>query len=152
MDKKAVSFEVYEENNDAYKIEFDTDKITKNSKVELYFKNKYIVSALNSLLNTSNLTVNLRLTDSLKSEIELKKQSKQSKEAAKSGAKAGVSIAVGLSFMNFDPTSFFDFMNTAEMFYSVYLYNLELNPIISNFLIGLRLQNDIPKFFTIFID
>ena len=59
---------------------------------------------------------------------------------AKTGATAGVSVAVGISFMSFDPTSFFDFMNTAEMFYSVYLFNLEVSPVLGEFLMGLRIM------------
>ena len=71
---------------------------------------------------------------------------------AKTGATAGVSVAVGISFMSFDPTSFFDFMNTAEMFYSVYLFNLEVSPVLGEFLMGLRIHNQIPKIFSKFID
>jgi hypothetical protein len=151
LDSSKVSHEVERSDSKSTKVTFDLEKVKKNSIVQIFFIQE-VTSKSNSLLNPGNLTQEASLTDSLQAELQLQQQAKASKKLAKTGATAGVSVAVGISFMNFDPSSFFDFMNTAEMFYSVCLFNLEINPVLSEFLMGLRIHNQIPKLFSMFID
>jgi hypothetical protein len=42
----------------------------------------------------------------------------------------------------------FNFINTTEIFYFTTLFNLNFDPVLSEFLIGMRVQSKIPKIFS----
>ena len=111
-----------------------------------------IVSVENSLLSTSNLKSKLFVDTAVAAQI----KSQDSKEAAKSTAAVGtmavLSAVLGISIISFDPSSFCNFMNTAELFYSLYLFNIEIYPVLSGFLIGMRVESSLPNIFTYFIN
>ena len=97
------------------------------------------------MLITDSFAAELKVSEAYVQETKLDNKIESSKQMAAAGTTTGASAAIGLGLLNFDPSSIFDFLNTAEMFYSVYLFNFSLNPILSEFLIGLRIQKSIPN-------
>ena len=98
------------------------------------------------------LSGDLYLTEELKAKQDLHNKMNAAKTIGQVGTASGGSMALALSLVNQDPSSLFDFLNTAEMLYSVYLFNLDLNPILKSFQIGMRLQSSVPNFFYLIID
>ncbi|OMJ81862.1 hypothetical protein SteCoe_17561 [Stentor coeruleus] len=111
-----------------------------------------IASVYNSLLHGKTLVALLFITEDFIAEKKLEANAKAAKAKAAKGSIAGVSITLGVSFMNFNLASFFDFANTAEMFYASYLMNIKMNKVLSEFLIGLRMQDLIPNAFAKIFD
>ena len=107
-----------------------------------------IVSVENSLLNTRNLKSTLFVDTAVAAQIKLQAAKEAAKRTAAAGTTAGLSAVLGISILNFDPSSLCNFMNTAEMFYSLYLFNIELYPVLSGFLIGMRVESSLPNIFT----
>ena len=110
-----------------------------------------IVSVENSLLSTSNLKSTLFVDTAVAAQIKLQVAKEAAKSTAAAGTTAGLSAVLGISILNFDPSSFCNFMNTAELFYSLYLFNIEIYPVLSGFLIGMRVESSLPNVFTYFI-
>jgi hypothetical protein len=54
--------------------------------------------------------------------------------------------------MNLNPASLFDFLNTAEMYYSAFLLNLNLYPTLSAYLVGMRVSNMSPNYLLYLVD
>jgi Concanavalin A-like lectin/glucanases superfamily len=123
--------------------------IPQNSQLKI--KLDSLVSNNNSLLYNTTLSVNLFETSSFSSQQQLQVKIAAAKVLASQGATIGLSVALGLGFINLDPSSLFNFMNTAEIFYSTTLFNLNFDPILSEFLIGMRIQSKIPKIFSYII-
>ena len=151
IDNFSIKFEMKQETSKIYKITFDENLIKQDSIVIIEFLDT-ILSDSSSLLDTIAVKGSLKFNNNLKKSAEIKKTAKQAGKTAKKGAIAGISIALGISLLNFDPSSLFDFMNTAEMFYSVYLFNIDLDPVLTEFLIGLRINKDFPVLFNYFLD
>jgi hypothetical protein len=112
---------------------------------ELKIKLDSLVSKNNSLLYNTTLSINLFKTSSFSSQQELQVKIAAAKALASQGATVGLSITLGISFLNLDPTSLFNFINTAEIFYSTTLFNLNLDPVLYEFLIAMRLPSKTPK-------
>ena len=151
IDKQKSTYSLEESDSQTYLITFDKDQIDIDSTVSIFFIS-ILTSTSNSLLKTEILTGEFYLTDELRAEKELQDKADAAKKLGRLGATSGASIALGLSLMSMDASSIFDFLNTAEIMYSVYLFNLNLNPILNNFLLGLRLQDSLPNFFYLIID
>ena len=64
----------------------------------------------------------------------------------------GLSAALGTSFLNLDPTSFFNFLNSAEIYTYIVLYQVELDPVLIAFLSELQFTSKIPNVYSYFID
>ena len=146
IDDKKTDFSIDTSDMMYFKLDPNSNNIKDGS--VLYIKTKKTVLAIDgSILINNTFTGVLTLTKSLENKKILAKKAAVAKDTAKTGTTAGVSFTVLLSMFNFDPSSLFDFLNTAEMFYSIYLYNFEINPILSEFLLGLRLQSSFPNLF-----
>ena len=98
------------------------------------------------------LEVSLFTSSSVAAQIALQQQVAAAKTLASNGATVGISVVFGSSLMNLNPTSFFDFMNTAEILYSVYLFNVDLYPALTGFLLNLNPTNSIPNIYTFIVD
>ena len=151
IDGSTVDFkiEVYDMANFIIQPNFDNLKKGSILKADLI---NVIVSKNYSLLVNTTFEGTLSISEEAAALKSLLIKAAAAKDMAKKGATAGVSVALNISFMNFDPTSFFDFLNTAEMFYSIYLFNLTINPILSEFLMGLRIIGSIPNAFSYIMD
>ena len=103
-----------------------------------------IESSENSLLETKYLEGNLTKTQQMIEQEELDEKADKSKSLAKN-----ISIVLacllsffGVSFSNL--FGIFEFFNSVEMIYTVYLFDNELNPVLSEFLIGIKVIDFIP--------
>ena len=144
INNKQAEFSLHKYDNQNYYLTLKSNDYTDGSVLIVQIIS-VITSESNSLLISTSFSAELRITKSQSDAKELESKIKNSQELASTGTIAGASIALGLGLMNFDLTSIFDFLNTAEMFYSVYLFNIDLNPILSEFLLGLRIQKSIPN-------
>ncbi|OMJ87110.1 hypothetical protein SteCoe_11260 [Stentor coeruleus] len=152
IDNKKVSFAINPDSLSKFYIAPEIpEQVTKNSNLNITIISD-LISIDNSLLKNTIFTASLFVSDDLIAEIKLTVKAQAAKAVAKTGSTAGVSVALGVSFMNFDPTSLFDFLNTAEMFYAVYLMELNTNKILSEFLLGLRMQDMIPNAYSYTVD
>jgi hypothetical protein len=149
VDSSKVDYELEKYDMKNFLIKVSTKSLENRKKLNVTILTR-IYSINFSLLANTSFSQDIYLSDSQKAELELAKKAEISKEMASTGATTGTSLALGISLLNFDPSSLFDFLNTAEIFYSVYLYNLELNPILGEFLLGLRIQKKIPNIFEYF--
>ena len=112
---------------------------------------KPITSIDNSLLNTTFFEHELYKSQYLETQAAIAKKAEKAKKLGKNASLAGVSVSLAVSLLNFDISSLFDFLNTAEIFYSAYLFNINLNPILNEFLMSIRLQKSFPNLATYII-
>lgn len=125
--------------------------IPRDSKLVLKFSNQ-VNSINNSLLSPNIYTIVLFPSDSEYKEKILKAEIKNARKLAYNGASIGLGITAGCSVLLWDPTSFFNFVNTAEIYYSSYLIQNNLHPVLEGFLLGMRVQSDIPNVYKYFIE
>ena len=107
-----------------------------------------LISNINSLLLTDKLSIHLFATDI----NNLVSQINQLKTYSQIGLAIGLSAAFGSSAVILDFTPFFNFLNAAEIYSYVVLYQLDLDPILINFLSELRVNSKIPSIYNYFID
>ena len=123
---------------------------SENVTVGIYFS-EGVVSAMNSLLATRHLELKLFYYPETVKEIKIREEANIAKNNAKGGMLIGVIITLGVSLLKLDPAPFFNFLNTVELLYSAYLYNIELYPVLSDFLLGMRFDSYLPNLFTYLI-
>ena len=152
VDSNKLDFTIKESNSSVYIVTVDfISYITDTSTLNITFVTN-IVSAYNSLLFTTSLTTKLYINnDSLENKL-LAARAAAAKAIAKSGVAVGLSGAVVSSLLSFSPTSLFDFMNTAEILGVVILFNMDLYPVLSSFLLGAQTFSIIPNIFSFFIN
>lgn len=119
--------------------------------IELGFKN-ILVSKLNHVLLVEPYEKTVTSQKEDHSSLETAKKAEVSKQAAQSSIAAAGSASVSFALLAMDPSSIFDFLNTAEIFYSVYLFNLEINPILESFLLNYRVQGYMPNSLKFILD
>ena len=124
--------------------------ITKSTQLVIRLPNQ-TTSIKNSLLYPTRYYIQLFEDNEAYLKQKLEREMKQAKEMAYNGASIGMITITGLSLFSWDPTTLFNFISTAELFYSSYLFDLTTYPVLEEFLIGLRLQSDIPNLFKYFI-
>ena len=106
------------------------------------------VSISNSILATDSLTINLfgeAYSDFTNTLSQLRNYSKV-------GMIVGLSTALCTSVINLDPVSFFNFLNSAEIFTYVLVYQVDINPVLSAFLGETQVNSMIPNPFNYLID
>ena len=152
-------------NIESGKIEFKMKELTSLSEYEIIPKlsralaNTSIHINLNPSLTSSSFSILFptQYTTSISynsTKIENKKSSSsysQYRKISRAGTISAAAFTLGVSFIKFDSSSFFNFINLAELIYSVYLLNLELNPALREFLLGMRIHSSIPNIFKYFI-
>ena len=102
-------------------------------------------------LSTKTIKLKVNLNSQQVKKVNFMKQVEYVRKLSNYGAIAGISLALGTGILGLDLNSFFDFMNTAEIFYTVLLYDLDLNLILKEFLYGIRIQKTVPKIFEYFL-
>ena len=109
-----------------------------------------LVSIYNSLLLTPPLTTHVFADAAATQQAQkaLQSQAAAAKTLSSTGTQVGGGVSLGASLASFEPSSIFNFLNTAEMFYAVYLFNLDLYPVLSEFLIGMRIQSKFPNIYS----
>ena len=150
ISEQNLSYEVYKINPEIYilTIDFSVDA-TSTSILNITFPSN-ITSVYNSLLQTTFLTTYI-FTNAIilqQQQKQIQTQAAAAKSLSTTGATVGASVTLGISLANFDLSSIFSFLNTAEMFYSVYLFNIDLYPVLSEFLIGMRIQSKLPNIYS----
>ena len=125
-------------------------EITNNTKVIIEFLGE-IVSQDNSLLETTEITANLFANNAYTSAKVMQSKIKSAAALGKTGAAVGTSAALGLSLMSMSPGGIFNFLNTAETIYTVYLFNIEFYPPLGSFLVNLIPSSLIPNPFSYLI-
>lgn len=136
-----INFETYE-----LDITFVNDVET-NDKLYITFMSN-ITSNKNSLLNTKVLETFLYPTEGFAEANKIKKI----KAFATEGVTVGLSTVFGSSFITFDPTSLFNFLNTAEILAIIFLFNLPVGSALPTFLCNLRVQKNLPNVFNYIFD
>ena len=106
-----------------------------------------LVSVDNSILTTSSLTASLfaQTYNDLVSQISTMKSYSQT------GVTVGVCSALGASAINLNPTIFFNFLNSAEIYSYILMYDLDLDPSLAAFLNELQVNSQVPNAFNYFI-
>ena len=102
-----------------------------------------ILSTSNSILLAQNLTTALFATSISTTAI----QAAQVKTSTKAGMAVGASAAIGMSLLNANPTSFFTFLNSAEIFSYIVVYQVNIDPTLIAFLNSLQTTSMIPNIF-----
>ena len=144
-----VDFELTKIDSENYKI-YASDIKLKSKTIFIYF-GVNITSKYNSLLITTQIEHELNPNQENINQIEGFKKAEATKKLGQTGSTAGASISVVISILNLNISSLFNFLTTAEMFYTVYLFNINLSPILSEFLLSTRLRNSIPNIAKYFI-
>ena len=138
VNSTAVTFSINETSPSEYKIGLDIIYVvTANTKVLVQFVGE-ITSVNNSLLSTASLSSQLFTSDAAATAQATKVKAAAAKATAKAASTAGVAASLGISLLNFNPASIFHFINTAEILYYAYLFGVDMPPVLSEFLIGLR--------------
>ena len=126
-------------------------EITNSSMVLIVFVGE-IVSKSNALLGTQEITARLFASDTYTKTQVVQSKAKSAASLAKRGAVAGTSVAVGVSLMSMSPGGIFNFLNTAETIYTVYLFNIDFYPVLGSFLVNLIPSSLIPDPFAYIIE
>ena len=141
-----LTFTITEIDSKNYKLNISfTNDVAQNSKLQIYFSQN-LTSANNSLLLQKTLSITLFATSNINSDKAIQAQIQSVKAMASQGTTVGLSVVLTSSVLNLNPGSFFNYMNTAEIFYSLCLFNIDLHPVVSAFLLQLRLQGGLPNF------
>ena len=128
-----------------YRIFLPQVEIQKNSKLIILFIRE-IVSLKNTILDVESLQIKLfvekgeNIAESL---LTIKK-------FTKSVYMSSIGGMVGASIINFDPNSFFTFLNSAELFYYIVLYSAELDEELETFLVNIQISSQLPSLFDAF--
>ena len=98
-------------------------------------------SIYNSLLVTNKLTALLFGVeiDSTASEIT------KIISFAKNGLTFGVASSMGIGALNLNPTTFFNFLNSAQIYSYISLYQIEVDPLLIEFLMSLNVNSMLPN-------
>jgi hypothetical protein len=148
LSSAAVDFSMTVESNDHYLLELDLpEEIKKGTKVKISIS-KPLKSVNNSLLTNYDIEVTLFPQKASAGATLIA----QAKALAQQGVSSGLSAAMGTSALSFDPTSFFSFLSTAEMYYPLSLFSCDLPEDLSVFLASLRVQSMMPNIFAYGID
>ena len=147
----SYAFTIYPLDPEDYLISLTNFTVISGSASLLVIFSKSILSVNNSLLSTSSLQSKLLVDSITEAEIAIQAEAAAAKGMAATSTTIGMSAVLGISILNFDPTSFCNFMNTAELFYSAYLFNMEIYPVFSEFLLGMRIESSLPNVFSYFI-
>lgn len=118
--------------------------IEKNAKAKVQFKSD-IESIDNDLLSLSEYTASLFESDEEHQMQVMDSQIETAKAKAQIGSVIGISVAGAASLISGDLSSIFTFLNTAEMFYAIIFFDLELYPPFREFLMGIRVQSKLPN-------
>jgi len=129
----------------SFNIELEfSGNIEKNSKAKITFLGN-IESTGNELLRYSEYTANLFQSDDFYQNQLIEEEIQTAKANAQIGSIVGVSVAGVGSLINGDLSSIFTFLNTAEMFYALIFFDLELYPPFREFLLGMRINSKLPN-------
>ena len=152
VDNEKLDFTIDKLSPNKYIITVDfVSDITNSTILQIAFITD-IISIDNSLLLNTSITTKLFINNTALQNKHIAAQAATAKSTAQSGTTAGFSVAVIFSLLSFNPTSFFNFINTAEMLSVVLLFNANLYPVLSNFLLGTKAPAIIPNAFSYFID
>ena len=141
-------FQLSEVNNSTYFVQVNfKSAINSGDALHINFLQP-VVSVDNSLLITASLSINLfaQAYNDLVSQITAMKSYSQT------GLTIGLSAALGASTLNLNPTLFFNFLNSVEIYSYAVLYNLDFDPSLVAFLDELQVNSLIPNFLNYFID
>ena len=143
IDGTNIEFEVKKLDSKNYEI--IPDSIKENQKLIQIKILHNLTSTDNSILNNFVFDHEIKVYQTASDLKSIEKKVENSKAMGKTGSISGVSLSAAVSLLNFDISPLFDFLNTAEIFYSVYLFNIDLSPILSEFLLSIRIQKSIPN-------
>ena len=151
VNKEKIGLSVNKEDSKTYKLTLDFQVKDIETFASVYFV-KEILDSENRLFDNSSFTKKLAVNKVDSQEVATWQKANESKVLAGKMLTAQTAAVISFSVMSMDPSSLYDFLNTAEIFYSVYLFNLNLNPILSEFLLGYRVQSYIPNIFEYMIN
>jgi hypothetical protein len=143
VNEKEKKFKLKEVSLDEYQIIPEINKVKNDSKLILEFL-KEIVSFNNSLLSTKELEGRLTKTQVMIDQEELEEKAENSKNYANLISIIITSILCFLAWTYSEPFAMFEFFNSLEMIYAVYFFDLGLNPVLSEFLVGMKVIKYIP--------
>ena len=146
-----TSFSINKEDSKTYKLTLNFKGSYKTNNASVYFIEE-IVDTKNRLFDNSSYTNELNVIEVDRQQIETWDKANESKTFGEKLLAAQSITVISLSVISMDPSSVYDFLNTAEIFYSIYLFHLNLNPILTEFLLGYRVQNYIPNSFEYMIN
>ena len=126
-------------------------EITANSQVIIQFTGE-IVSVYNSILSSSKLTGELFMSDEYVERQSMEAKTKAAAQLGKNGATIGLLAAMGASLLSINPRGIFNYLNNAEIFYTIYLYKVDFYPVFGTFLVNTKPQSLIPNPLTYVID
>ena len=110
-----------------------------------------VVSTHKSLLSRAPLESTLFVYEKdLQDEIQT--EAKKTKSNTSTRMIIVMMATLGISLMSFDFACFFNFMNTSEMFYSIYLLDLKIYPVISSMMLGMRIETLAPNVLSHIVD
>ena len=69
-------------------------------------------------------------------------------EHSKNGITSGFASAIGLSMLNLNPNAFFNFLNAAQIYSYISLYQVEVDPLLIQFLSSISINSMFPSFMT----
>ena len=124
-----------------------TQDINTGDKLQLEF-NHQLLSQNNSILNVTHLAISLFAS----TYSNISATIAQLRTYSQAGVAAGASVAFSVSIININPSTFFHFLNNAEMYYYASLYAVDVDPGLVAFLDELRVVSRIPNIYSYVID
>jgi hypothetical protein len=138
-----ISFIIDKDSKSGFDLKLKTkEKIVEGDKISIFFEGS-IVSQSNSLLITQQLSINLHPTDS----SHLVDEIRQSLKIANIGISLALGTSLGSSIFFGDPTFFFNFWTSIEIYSYVALFNLKFDSGLREFLNSIQVQSKIPNLF-----
>jgi hypothetical protein len=145
------SFKVFEKSKRIFicVLVFETD-VSEGDTAEISLPES-LESVENSIIEKTFYETTLFMTSNVKDNDKINHEKEKSITLAQQGTIAGVTVNGASSMVKGDLNSIFTFLNTAEMFFTVYFFDHTMYEPLSAFLIELRVQSKIPNLFGYFV-
>ena len=139
INDKTLKKEVAKISKQEYKVTFNKENHKDDSFICIVFLNE-IISSNNFILD--NKTFIAKLPKSYQNDYAILEETKN---YANTGNTITVGVTLSFSLMSFDLSSFFDFLNIAELISAISLFGLNISDSYLELLINLRVQKNLPR-------
>ena len=151
LDEVKVKFKLENIDLDRVWVTFEFKNLKKSMKLKVEFSDD-VVDKNGAKLVLKQVEVKFIVADRFITKDEDLKEGEDVGGVGEKAAIYGLFATVGFSMLQGDFRSLFDFVNTAEIFYAVYLMDLGLHIILEEFLLSIRIPKKFPRLSKYFFD
>ena len=128
------------------------EDVAENSKLEILMLG-FVVSKNNSLLSTLSLTSTLYpLKSQILAQKTLAQQLATMRTTTKQASEAMGIVLASVCLLNFDLLFLFQFLNAGEMYFLIQFFDMDIDPLFSEFITTMQISFKLPSMFDYFVN